>query len=48
MKKTHSTKRTKARKSTVKDLSPRKAGRVKAGAGRSDIGQKLQIPLIGD
>jgi hypothetical protein len=32
MKKTHGTKRTKARKSTVKDLSPRKAGQVKAGS----------------
>jgi hypothetical protein len=46
MKKTHGTKRAKARKSTVKDLSPRKAGHIKAG--RSDIGQKLQSGLTPD
>jgi hypothetical protein len=43
MKKGQRSKGTKASKSAVRDLSPRKAGQVKAG--RSDIGQKLQFQL---
>jgi hypothetical protein len=37
MKKNHGTKRTKAQKSAVKDLAPRKAGQVKAGDFLSNV-----------